>query len=77
MWSHLVRLLCLLAVLFSSCIVRPAAVVVTRRPGPPRPAHVVGAPCFGGVYVRGYYDHWGRWHYPQWRCPGGTVIRER
>lgn len=77
MWSNLVRIVFLLAVLFSGCVVRPAAVVVTRRPLPPRPAHVSASPCYGGEYVPGFYDRWNRWHYAHWRCPGGSVIFER
>jgi hypothetical protein len=77
MRSNLVRLALLLTLVFAGCVEPPPpVVVVTRRPIPARP-YAMGQPCYGGLYVRGYYDAWGRWHYPHWRCPGGSVIIER
>jgi hypothetical protein len=79
MWSNLVRLLFLLGLAFwgTRCMVKRQPVSVTRQPAPARPSYGAGAPCQGGSYVRGFYDSWGRWHYPHWRCPGGSVVIER
>lgn len=77
--STVIRL-CLLATLTPGCLFLPVrsvpVVVVTRRGPPPRPI-ATGPRCPGGSYVEGYHDAWGRYHYPHWQCPSGTVIIER